>query len=63
LEAAIDGAGPSIHRLPYMKTDCRGSFDVANNSLARAVLSLERRGRPVETLEKDSGAVLEMVGR
>jgi hypothetical protein len=63
LEAVIDGAGPSIHRLPYMKTDCRGSFDVTNNSLARAVLRLERRGGPVETLETDFGAVLEMVGR
>jgi hypothetical protein len=62
LEAAIDGAGPSIHSLPYVKTDCGGSFEVANNSLARAVLRLERRGRPVETLETDTGAVLEMVG-
>jgi hypothetical protein len=62
LEAAIDGAGPSIHRLPYVKTDCSGSFEVANNSLAKAVLRLERRGRPVETLETSTGAVLEMVG-
>ena len=63
LEGAIDGPGLSIHRLPYVKTDCKGSFEVANNSLARAVLRLERRGRPVETLETASGAVLEMVGR
>jgi hypothetical protein len=63
LEGAIDGAGPSIHRLPYVKTDCTGSFEVANNSLARAVLRLEQRGRPVETLETSNGAVLEMVGR
>ena len=63
LEAAIDGAGPSIHHLPYMKTDCAGSFEVANNSLASAVLRLERRGGPVETLETSTGAVLEMVGR
>jgi len=63
LEAAIDGAGPSIHRLPYVKTDCTGSFEVANNSLARAVLRLERPGRPVEILETIIGAVLEMVGR
>jgi len=63
LEAAIDGAGPSIHRLPYVKTDCKGSFEVSNNSLARAVLRLERRGRPAETLETNTGAVLEMVGR
>jgi hypothetical protein len=63
LEAAIDGAGPSIHRLPYLKTDCAGSFEVVNNSLARAVLRLERPGGPVETLETNTGAVLEMVGR
>jgi len=61
LEAAIDGAGTSIHRLPYVKTDCRGSFEVANNSLAKAVLRLERQGQPVETLETSTGAVLEMV--
>jgi len=63
LEAAIDGAGPSIHRLPYVKTDCTGSFEVANNSLSKAILNLERRGRPDETLETNTGAVLEMVGR
>jgi len=62
LEGAIDGAGPSLHRLPYLKTDCRGSFEVGNNSLARAVLRLERRGGAVETLETSVGAVLEMVG-
>ncbi|MGO9796470.1 MAG: hypothetical protein ACLPLZ_10300 [Terracidiphilus sp.] len=63
LEAAINGAGPSIHRLPYVKTDCTGSFEVANNSLARAILRLERRGIPDETLETNIGAVLEMVGK
>ncbi len=62
LQAAIDGAGPSIHRLPYLKTDCAGSFEVANNSLARATVRLERAGRPDETLETATGAVLEMVG-
>ena len=51
LEAAIDGAGPSIHRLPYVKTDCSGSFEVTNNSLAKASLRLERPGGPIETLE------------
>lgn len=63
LEGAIDGTGPGIYRLPYVKTDCTGSFEVANNSLARAVLRLERQGRTIETLETTSGAVLEMVGR
>lgn len=62
LEAAIDGAGPSIHRLPYVKTNCAGSFEVANNSLAGAVLHLRRNGL-VEKLETKAGTVLEMVGR
>ena len=59
----MDGAGPSIHRLPYVKTDCAGSFEIANNSLAKAVVRLERRGALIETLETNAGAVLEMVGR
>jgi hypothetical protein len=63
LEGSIDGAGAGIHRLPYVKTDCTGSFEVANNSLASAVLRLERRGGLVETLETSTGAVLEMVGQ
>ncbi len=63
LEAAIDGGGPSIHRLPYGKTDCSGSFEVINNSLAKAVLRLERSGSPAEILQTDTGTVLEMVGQ
>ena len=63
LEGAIDGAGPSLHRLPYVKTNCTGSFDVLNNSLARASLRLERRSAPTERLETTTGAVLEMGGR
>ena len=62
LEAAIDGTASNIHRIPYLKTDCSGNFEVTNNSLARATLRLEQRGRPVETLETTNGAVLEMVG-
>jgi len=63
LDVVIDGSGTSVHRLPYLKTDCSGSFEVVNNSRARAVLRLERPGRAVETLETRIGAVLEMVGR
>jgi len=63
LEADFDGAGPGIHRLPYLKTDCSGSFEVENNSLARASLRLEQRGGEVEELETADGAVLEIVGR
>jgi len=62
LEAVIDGSGPSLHRLPYVKTDCAGSFEVTNNSLARAVLCLKSADRSVETLETSVGAVLEMAG-
>lgn len=67
LEAAFDGAGPSLHRLPYLKTNCSGSFEVTNNSLARAWVQLERGlgqlgGTPTH-LETTTGAVLEMVGR
>lgn len=60
--AVIDGSGPSLHRLPYLKTDCTGSFEVANNSLARATLYLLRPGQPAEPLGTDTGAALEMVG-
>ena len=62
LNAAIDGAGASIHRLPYLKTNCAGSFEVVNNSLATAVVRLDRRGKSTEDLETKHGAVLEMVG-
>lgn len=62
LVAVIDGSGPSLHRLPYLKTNCASSFEVANNSLARATLHLSRPGHPLETISTDGGAVLEMVG-
>jgi hypothetical protein len=64
LDVTIDGGGPGIHRLPYLKTDCTGSFEVANNSLARAVLRIKnkRQSQPVEVLETSNGAVLEMAG-
>jgi hypothetical protein len=62
VEAAIDGRGPSVHRLPYIKTDCSGSFEVVNNSLASASLLIQRRDGSSERLETTTGAVLEMVG-
>ena len=61
LEVAVDGPGESIHRLPYVKTDCSGTFEVANNSLARATLRLQRRDKLIEELETTVGAVLELV--
>lgn len=62
LVAEIDGSGPSVHRLPYLKTNCKSTFEVANNSFARATLSLRRRGRPPEEFRTEGGATLEMVG-
>ena len=62
LTAAFDGGDCSAHRLPYVKTDCSGTFEVANNSLARATLKITPPGRPPLQLQTDTGAVVEMVG-
>jgi hypothetical protein len=62
LVVSVDGSGGSCHRLPYLKTDCSGTFEVANNSLARTKLTFSRPGRPDVVLETDVGAVLEMAG-
>ena len=62
LETRLDGSGSGLHRLPYVKTDCSGSFEVANNSLAKATVSLAWGSRPAEKLETNTGAVLEMTG-
>jgi len=62
LEAAFDGDGPCLHRLPYVKINCSGSFEVMNNSLARASLRLEPRDGSATQLETTVGAVLERVG-
>ena len=62
VEGRIDGRGPSLHRLPYIKTDCSGSFEVRNNSLAFASLLIGGAGRAAERLETATGAVLEVVG-
>jgi hypothetical protein len=63
IEVEIEGGGPSLHRLPYAKTDCTGTFQVANNSLARARLKLRLRN-PARAQEfvTDGGSVLEMTG-
>ena len=62
LEVALDGRGANLHCLPYLKTDCTGSFEVANNSLARAVIRVRQKDGLVEELETNIGAVLEMAG-
>jgi len=64
LDVDFDGSGPSAHRLPYLKTDCSGTFEVVNNSLAQARLRLRERKRngQAEELITRTGAVLEMTG-
>jgi len=63
MDVALDGRGPNLHRLPYLKTDCTGSFEVANNSLAQAAVQVLQPGGPIEKFETTTGAVLEMAGR
>jgi hypothetical protein len=60
IEATIEGIPPEIHHLPYTKTDCSGTFQVANASLARAQVHFEKNGG--DLLETANGAVLEMRG-
>jgi len=62
LRAAIDGSGQSLHALPYLRTNCSGSFQVVNNSLASARLQIEAHGKPAEVLATGNGAVLERTG-
>jgi hypothetical protein len=62
LQATIDGRGINLQRLPYTKTDCSATFEVANNSLAAASLVLESDNQPATTLHTPNGAVLEIVG-
>lgn len=62
VQAAIDGGGTSVHHLPYLKTDCSGTFNVMNNSFAKASLQIERADGLIEKLETATGAVLEIVG-
>lgn len=62
VSAAINGNGPSLHRLPYTKTNCSGTFEVMNNSLASANVVVERANGAEERLETTTGAVLELGG-
>ena len=62
VEVALDGAGFGMHRAAYLKTNCSSSFEVTNNSLARATVRFESPPAPVETLEASGGAVVEMAG-
>jgi hypothetical protein len=60
LEAVVEARAPEIHHLPYLKTDCSGTFQVANASLARSKVHFGKKGG--ESLETATGAVLEMGG-
>jgi hypothetical protein len=62
VEVSVRGREQFVHRLPYVKTDCSGRFEVANDSLALARVVLQLPGKASEELTTDSGAVLEMVG-
>jgi len=62
LQAIITGPQESSHRLPYLKTDCSGTFDVMNSSLATATLQLARPSEPPEQLLTEGSAVLELAG-
>jgi hypothetical protein len=59
-EATIEASAPGIHQLPYLKTDCSGTFPVSNASVAHATLRFGKNGS--EILETMDGAVLEMAG-
>lgn len=62
LDAQFFGDAVNGHRLTYLKTDCSGSFEVANNSLAGARVRLHRGDRE-EIMETHAGAVLEFGGK
>lgn len=62
VDASFDGSGSNRHCLPYTKTDCSGTFDVTNNSLAKALVRLKLPDGTLEELETQSGGVLEMAG-
>lgn len=62
MELNVNGSD-GAHRVPYAKTDCSGTFEVSNNSRARARLTV-RLGDSASSQElaTEDGAVLEMAG-
>ena len=60
VEATLRAFVPGIHVLPYLKTDCSGTFPVSNASVANATVRFGRDSE--EVLETTGGAVLEMGG-
>jgi hypothetical protein len=62
IKAAVRGRTGLVHHLPYVKTDCSGDFEVGNDSLAAARVTVQLPGKAAEELSTDCGAVLEMAG-
>jgi len=62
VEVRVSGRERFVHRLPYVKTDCSGRFEVANDSLALARMVIRLPGKAAEELTTEFGAALEMVG-
>lgn len=60
--AEFDGSGLSLQKLPYTRTDCSGTFEVSNNSLAASRIRVSLAGRDPFEFRSNGGAVLEMVG-
>jgi hypothetical protein len=62
IEVEAGGESEGIHRIEYAKTNCSGSFEVANNSLTRARIRMTRAGGGSQEFATESGAVVEMAG-
>ncbi len=62
VNALFDGSGENLQKIPYTKTDCSGTFEVSNNSLAQAQITIHLPGRDEIQMNANAGAVLEMVG-
>ena len=62
VKVEVQGRKGLIHHLPYIKTDCSGQFEVANDSLATAQMTWYTPGSPPKELSTDTGAVIEMAG-
>ena len=63
IDVEVSGRGNSLHRLPYAKTDCSGTFEVSNNSRAGARVRARLASAPPVELATEGGAVLEMTGQ
>jgi len=62
LEIEAGGDSVGIHHAVYVKTDCSGTFEVANNSLTSARIRLTRASAAPQEFVTQTGAVVEMAG-